>query len=1319
MPDRGENPFVRMPFLSRSAWWLAAPFFFCPASGELAISEFLADNGSGLTDSFGEASDWIEIWNSGNEPVSTGGWFLSDDPDEPTLWPLPDFMIGAGEYRLIFASGRDLGNPADELHTNFKLGRLSPGNLLLSRMEPDTSVSIVSSYLPYPDQFEDTSYGLALQDGSGTTAYFSEPTPGTANSMDSVDGFVDDTKFSVNRGLYDAPLSVVITSATPGSTLIYTTDGSWPDETNGTQISAPSGTETPSATVAITTTTCLRAMAVKPGFQPTDVDSHTYIFPAHVLQQNGLGAPFDQAVDWGHAGPDWEMDPQIVSHPDPEIRPVSDDLKRIPTLSISMNFDEMFGSGGIYIAGQDVEKNVSIELLNPEDNVAFPNEAEGFQLDGTVQIVGGSSPNRWKSDNLSLRLKFDRDLRFPVLGEDATDRFDTLVLDAQLGECWHYGGEFSPATQQGRAQYARDQFAADLHREIGGFSPHGRHVLLYINGIFWGMRTLHERPDDDFAASYMGGDKDDYDVVKHNINTVVSGSRDSYVQLHSLADQDLSIQGNFDRVAELLDIDAFIDYIILNYFLGNTDWGHQNWYASRNHTTPEGKWQFHSWDAENVMNYLTDNVTGRSDSGGPTNLQQDLSANAEYRLRFADRVHHHLHHGGAMTPERTLDLYARRTAPIFEVIRLESARWGDNQRAQPYTRLDWLANRERFLGVRTDGDFGDYFNRRPEIFLNQLRSRGWYPNTEPPAFSSHGGRFPGGTPITLSSPSPGTIYYTTDGSDPRVSASGEVVDSVTMLGEFATKRALVPTSGLLGTAWTQSGFDDSAWPAGTLGAGYENSVGGDYESLIDPNLDFAGVVNGSNFESIYLRAGFTYSSNPDLNVLRLGLRYDDGFIAYLNGVEVARQNAPGNPGEPAAWNSQATTTHDDSEAVEFHTFDISDHLGLLVPGNNVLAVHALNRGASSSDFLIWPTLEGLEIEGGANGVAETAVPYEGDPLLLDQTLTLKARVLNGGEWSPVTEADFVVDAVAPTPSNLVVSKIHYHPLNPTSAEIAAGYLDDGDFEYIELKNASSDTLDLSGVHFNEGIQFGFDASSVHELAPGARVLIVRNATAFAHRYGSGLPVAGEFEDDTALGNGGEFLALMDQDGGILQRFEYLDDPPWPLAPDGGGPALVLVNPDSAPDHSLAGNWTSSISWGGNPGEAENDDPLRALLAQHFTPAEMTDGSLVGLEIDPDGDGMTTLLELFFGTDPTVPDHGSANVAIIINESGVPELKITCREDLSAFVWHLESSPDLDEWADATDAFTITEATGLVTLTAMSSPDGQEPGFYRVVVEPAE
>jgi len=93
----------------------------CFAHSEVVISEFVAENDGHLLDVDGASSDWIELYNNGAAAVSLSGWFLSDDSQQPFLWPLPAMTLNAGERRVIFASGKDRRNPAAELHTNFSL----------------------------------------------------------------------------------------------------------------------------------------------------------------------------------------------------------------------------------------------------------------------------------------------------------------------------------------------------------------------------------------------------------------------------------------------------------------------------------------------------------------------------------------------------------------------------------------------------------------------------------------------------------------------------------------------------------------------------------------------------------------------------------------------------------------------------------------------------------------------------------------------------------------------------------------------------------------------------------------------------------------------------------------------------------------------------------------------------------------------------------------------------------------------------------------------------------------------------------------------
>ena len=257
-----------------------------------------------------------------------------------------------------------------------------------------------------------------------------------------------------------------------------------------------------------------------------------------------------------------------------------------------------------------------------------------------------------------------------------------------------------------------------------------------------------------------------------------------------------------------------------------------------------------------------------------------------------------------------------------------------------------------------------------------------------------------------------------------------------------------------------------------------------------------------------MRTPFAASGVGEFGSMTLDVRYDDGFVAYLNGTEIARENAPGNPGTPLAFNTNASASHSDSLAVVFQSFDVSAHVGLLQEGQNVLAIHGLNRDLGSSDMLIWARLEASEAPSSGGAVSPTATAYSGT-LNLTDSANFRARVLNNGEWSALTEASFIVGTVPADASNLAVTELNYRPASPTEAELAAGHNDRTDFEFVELTNISpSEKIDLSGVSFVAGISFDFDQhSSIIELAPGESLLIVEDEAAFEFRYGTGLPAA--------------------------------------------------------------------------------------------------------------------------------------------------------------------------------------------------------------------
>jgi hypothetical protein len=254
----------------------------------------------------------------------------------------------------------------------------------------------------------------------------------------------------------------------------------------------------------------------------------------------------------------------------------------------------------------------------------------------------------------------------------------------------------------------------------------------------------------------------------------------------------------------------------------------------------------------------------------------------------------------------------------------------------------------------------------------------------------------------------------------------------------------------------------------------------------------------------------------------------------------------------------------------------------------------------------------------------------------------------------------------------------YHPPAPNQVEVDAGFLDQDEFEFIELQNVSGNqTLTLTDVRFTKGIDFDFPAGTM--LDPGAYLLVVRNRAAFELRYGAGRPIAGEYRANAEanLSNSGERLKLSFGGGVPIRDFEYDDIFPWPTAADGSGSSLTLANPSSVPDHALPTSWIASTAIGGSPGSIGDDGiTLSSWLEQFGISDPEPDPNL-----DREGDGLSQFLEFALAGDPTRSLPGERPQAGMVEIGGSDYLTITFRRQAAAVgvVYGVEFSNDLAEW----------------------------------------
>ena len=218
-----------------------------------------------------------------------------------------------------------------------------------------------------------------------------------------------------------------------------------------------------------------------------------------------------------------------------------------------------------------------------------------------------------------------------------------------------------------------------------------------------------------------------------------------------------------------------------------------------------------------------------------------------------------------------------------------------------------------------------------------------------------------------------------------------------------------------------------------------------------------------------------------------------------------------------------------------------------------------------------------------------------------QTLTLQAfdyqGNLVGTDTITITGTGGTLSAAA---GNLVISEIHYNPANPVGGELSASS-DNDEFEFIEIRNISAQTVSLAGCRIVGGIDYTFANTT---LAAGAYAVIPRNTAAFNARY-PGVPTLAHYyvAGDNFLANGGEEIALISAGAIDISRVAFNDSGSvkWPATPDGNGPSLVLIAPLTNPDATDPLHWRASATANGNPGTS---DAIAAPVAP--TQAELLD-----------------------------------------------------------------------------------------------------------------
>jgi hypothetical protein len=842
-------------------------------SGTVVINEILALNGLGITDEDLDQNDWIELRNTGAASVNLAGWSLTNDAAEPRKWVFPSRTIASGAYLVVFASGKDRTPTTGNLHTNFKLNENGESLILNPPDSPAPAAS--SAYNPFPVQRTDYSYGLGT---GGAYFYFTTPTPNAANAAGTLTAIASRPTASVTRGFFKDPFTVVLSCATPGATIRYTLNGSVPT----------AGSTAYTTPISVSNTTVLRAAAFATNFVPSETVTHSYIYLDSTFSQKS--PPYDAVnlppsvggvalpTTWGTSNQfttanvplagyvnntvpaDYGMDPKIVNDPNKyddsgainpagktNLERMQSALRELPILSLVLPSGDMWGptANALYPTSSasdktDRTKPCSLEMILPDGSTAFA-------VTCGVDLHGNASRDSFKNPKHGFTLKFKGDygpgnLDYPVFTDSPVQKHDKLVLRADFNYSWRHQDNLA---QRPFGNRIRDAWTKDTFRDMGRTAGHHRYVNLFINGVYWGSYDLAEDQGDNFGADYFGGDKADYDVIEQGI--LKSGTITAYNAMTAIASPIDNTK--YEQMKTYLDLPNFIDYMMLHFYVGHTDWGdnvNKNWYAIRN-WRKNGTYKFLPWDMENLLAGETVDRTGVTAPAG--GLHPKLVTNSQYLLDFADRVHRQMvSPDGPLLPTANI-ARLNKWASIMNAGQqaLESARWGDYRRdVHRYTAAatvvytwngkwfessttqtsttSWLAEQSRLTNT--------YFPVRTTNVLGQLRTRSLYPLTNAPEIRDNGTnlaiasrrvspgfvvKFANVVSLPSGTSNATTFYYTTNGTDPRVYYTGAVSPSAIAVAPNSTLTINATTTikirGLNGAAW--SALNEQTFTVGT------------------------------------------------------------------------------------------------------------------------------------------------------------------------------------------------------------------------------------------------------------------------------------------------------------------------------------------------------------------------------------------------------------------------------------------------------------------------------------------------------------------------
>ncbi|SDR66787.1 Listeria/Bacterioides repeat-containing protein/Por secretion system C-terminal sorting domain-containing protein [Polaribacter sp. KT25b] len=690
------------------------------ATEKIAINEVMSSNDATIADEDGDFNDWVELYNYGTTSVNLEGYGLSDDNGESFKWTFPSITIDPNQYILVWASDKDISVANEPLHANFKI---SSGGESIFLKNP--SGALVSGS-PSVVLDVDVSYGRQ-PDGTGDWLYFDEPTPLASNTSSGLTEIIKPPVFSHASGLFSEPFNLSLTAENEGAVIIYTLDGSEPDINNLNGSSFQYKNDYPydigesfgeMLNQSYQSFSYTGPIEIRDRSNDEDVlarkntvSADIYIPPVKVRKATVLRA---KAFLNGKGSRTRTRNYFIW----PEGNPYD-----VPVISLTTFEENLFGyEKGIYTSGKTFDDWRTAEPNgNQPGNAQFSNygqDGREWEREVHVQVFNENLESILNQDagirihGNTSRADIIKNLRIYARSEyDEDNEFELDVFDQQIPDSpVPYNNTFKRLMLRGNGsggQIANDMVFSRLMQPFFNGIMRIKTAVNFINGEYFGITAIRDRFDVNHIANNFGLDSDNVSIVSCVGSCVLQDGpddRDSNPErvlrylFKDLKHDDLKSDVEYQKVADILDIDSYIDHIALETFSEGDSYEIKFWRATNpvNDEFGDGKFRVYTQDFEAAMisrlNWLED-FSGNS-SSWQRNIFSNLIDNEGFKVKFINRTADLLN--TAFVKER-FDAIVNETfdvvAPLLEEDRNRSPRLRFYEDGDKVKLLDWIQER--------------------------------------------------------------------------------------------------------------------------------------------------------------------------------------------------------------------------------------------------------------------------------------------------------------------------------------------------------------------------------------------------------------------------------------------------------------------------------------------------------------------------------------------------------------------------------------------------------------------------------------------------